>query len=272
MWQMLAIGAVAAGSVFLGMPLARSPRVSPRLREGVTSATVGILLFLCVALLSEGNRQVVDRTPFGNFQVMMAAATLAAGFVVGFAALPLTAVLVARRPAAPRTDIPRAPESVGITAAAAMAPFQLSLLAAVGIGLHNFVEGVAIGSTYAAGVVTLSLLLAVGVIAHKSVEGFCICGCASTSSRTFSRWQLGLLGVIGGGPTLVGVELGGVFGSLASASTFVFGLAGGALISVVFLLYDSQFRDAPRSRLSAGLVVGFLLALLTDLALTLGGL
>src|SRR4051812_49925590 len=80
---------------------------------------------------------------------------------------------------------------------------QLALLIAVGIGLHNFGEGLAIGQAGAAGEISLALALIIGFGLHNATEGFAIIGpMAADADRPTWRF-LALLGLIGGGPPVV---------------------------------------------------------------------
>src|SRR5262249_59539823 len=85
---------------------------------------------------------------------------------------------------------------------------ELSLLIAVGIGMHNFGEGLAIGSSAAAGELSLALLLVIGFGAHNATEGFGIVA-PLTAAEVRPTWgRLILLGVIGGGPPFIGTLVG----------------------------------------------------------------
>src|SRR2546430_14841362 len=84
----------------------------------------------------------------------------------------------------------------------------LSLLIAVGIGIHNLAEGMAIGSSAAAGQLSLALLLVIGFGAHNATEGFGIVAPLAAAGERPSWGRLALLGLIGGGPPLVGTIVG----------------------------------------------------------------
>src|SRR5947209_8815456 len=91
---------------------------------------------------------------------------------------------------------------------------RLALLIAVGIGLHNFAEGLAIGQSAATGQIALATLLVIGFALHNATEGFGITaplagdtGADGTLRRP--SWGLLLLfGLIGGGPTFLGTAVG----------------------------------------------------------------
>src|SRR4029453_15191474 len=79
----------------------------------------------------------------------------------------------------------------------------LSLLIAVGIGMHNFGEGMAIGAPAAGGQLSVARLLIIGVGAHNATEGFGIVAPLSAAGERASWGRLALLGLIAGGPTFV---------------------------------------------------------------------
>src|SRR5437868_3255786 len=79
---------------------------------------------------------------------------------------------------------------------------------AVGIGLHNLSEGLAIGQSAASGEVHLALLLIIGFGLHNATEGFGIIGPLAADTERPSWAFLALMGLIGGGPTFVGTIIG----------------------------------------------------------------
>ena len=85
---------------------------------------------------------------------------------------------------------------------------QLALLIAIGIGVHNFGEGLAIGQAAANDATALAVTLIVGFALHNATEGFGIVGPMSGEGTRPSWTFLALLGLIGGGPTFLGTLLG----------------------------------------------------------------
>src|SRR6202011_1214103 len=85
---------------------------------------------------------------------------------------------------------------------------RLAVFIAIGIGFHNLAEGLAIGQSAASNKVSLALLLVVGFGLHNATEGFGIVAPLAAEADRPSWRFLGILGVIGGGPTFVGTLVG----------------------------------------------------------------
>ena len=108
--------------------------------------------------------------------------------------------------------------------------FRLALLIAVGIGLHNFSEGLAIGQSAAGGELGLAVLLVIGFALHNATEGFGITAPFAAAQVRPSWAVLGLLALIGGGPTFVGTLIGQAFTNDAVSILFLALAAGSILV------------------------------------------
>jgi zinc transporter, ZIP family len=113
---------------------------------------------------------------------------------------------------------------------------HLALLVAVGIGLHNLGEGVAIGSAYAAGALALGAFLVVGFALHNTTEGLAIVAPVAKSQPSLGR--LAVLGLIAGAPAVVGAWIGAAAFN-ASLAAFLFGFGAGAIVQVIVQLAPS---------------------------------
>ncbi len=166
------------------------------------------------------------------------------------------------------------PASSGAVAAAPdhlvqeLSPQTLSLIIAAGIGFHNFSEGLAIGQSAATGALQLATVLIIGFALHNMTEGFGIAG--PLTGKDVSWKFLGLVGLIGGGPTFLGTVVGMAF---HSPQVFIFCLAfaAGAIIYVVAELLGVAKRFKSQDIVMWGLLVGFLLGYATDLVVSFGG-
>ena len=141
---------------------------------------------------------------------------------------------------------------------------------AVGIGLHNFSEGLAIGQSYASGAIALAVVLIVGFGAHNATEGFGIAGPLTGMAKKPQVSFLIKMGMIGGSPTFFGTIVGSIWVSQLTYILFL-SLAGGALIYVTLLMYNTARRESRNDLLMVGLFIGLLAGFLTDLIVTLGG-
>jgi ZIP family zinc transporter len=131
----------------------------------------------------------------------------------------------------------------------------LALLVAIGIGVHNFGEGLAIGSSFALGELTLGTFLVTGFMIHNITEGL---GIAAPAARERpSLTQLAGLAVIAGAPAIPGAWLGGYATNETLAVVF-FGIAAGAALQVVFEVGRYVKRTLPGGLFSGPAIGGFL--------------
>jgi zinc transporter, ZIP family len=135
--------------------------------------------------------------------------------------------------------------------------FRLSLMVAIGIGLHNLGEGLAIGSAYAVGSLALGAFLVIGFAIHNTTEGLAIVApLARAKSPGLAR--LALLGLIAGGPAILGAVVGAAAYNQELA-TFLIGVGVGAIVQVIGQLLPA-IRDRQGQALYplsiAGLAVG----------------
>ena len=275
--HILLLGLIAGATIFLGLPIARINAFSPIARAGLSALATGILLFLLWDVLTgavEPIESALNGRHWGQFAWLSALG--ASGFAVGLMGLVYYSVWMRRRSSRRVTTM------VGPGAAAVdefvhrkwidtLTPGkQLALLIAVGIGVHNFGEGLAIGQAAAAGTTSLAVTLIVGFALHNATEGFGICG-PLAGEGTKPSWKfLGLMGLIGGGPTFLGTMLGQAWSSEAMSVVF-FAIAAGSILYVVQELMAVN-RSYGRTVLVTWLVVaGILLGFATDFIVSAAG-
>jgi zinc transporter, ZIP family len=141
--------------------------------------------------------------------------------------------------------------------AAGTGAFRLSLMIAIGIGLHNLGEGLAIGSAYAVGSLALGAFLVIGFAIHNTTEGLAIVAPLARAEPPGIPRLLGL-GLIAGGPAILGAVIGGAAYNQELA-TFLIGVGVGAIVQVIGQLLPS-IRDRQGQALHplsiAGLAAG----------------
>jgi ZIP family zinc transporter len=147
----------------------------------------------------------------------------------------------------------------------AVAGVALATLVALGIGLHNLGEGLAIGSSFALGDLALGTFLIVGFMIHNVTEGLGIAApVAERGGASVAR--LGALAVVAGGPAILGAWIGGYLTSDFLGVVFFAGAAGAALEVVVEV--GRHLRRTAPGGLTSGYVVGGFLAGVTVMYVT----
>jgi len=145
----------------------------------------------------------------------------------------------------------------GGTAATGLA---LALLVAIGIGLHNLGEGLAIGASFALGELQLGTFLIVGFMIHNITEGL---GIATPVARTrVTILTLAGLALVAGAPTILGAWIGGYTSNDVLGALF-FAIAAGAALQVVVEVGRYVSRVAPGGLRSGYAIVGFIAGIAT---------
>jgi zinc transporter, ZIP family len=276
--QILLLGAIAGATIFLGLPIGRLSGLSPATRAALSALATGILVFLLWDVLTgavDPIESALTAHDWGRFTWL--AALGLGGFALGLMSLVYYSDWMKRR-----GNNRRASTLVGPGAAAidefeerrwldGLSPGeQLALLIAIGIGVHNFGEGLAIGQAATAGEISLAVTLIIGFGLHNATEGFGICGPMS-GEGTRPTWRfLVLLGVIGGLPTFLGTALGQAWSSEAVSVVF-FAVAAGSILYVVQELFAVN-RSYGHTKLVTWLVLaGIALGFATDFVVTAAG-
>lgn len=214
-------------------------RLSRKWLAAFMSLTAGLLVFLAVEALTEALQlQQGLPSPLGGTGLVL----------VGLAVAYLGLVLLSRRFS-----------SQGNGSGALLGGVSLATLVAVGIGIHNLGEGLAIGSSFAFGELTLGTFLIVGFMIHNITEGIGIAAPAA-EGRAVGLGRLALLALIAGGPTIAGAWIGGFIASDLLGVLFFAGAAGAAF-QVVIEVGRYVARAAPAGLTSPHVIGGFLAGL-----------
>jgi ZIP family zinc transporter len=137
----------------------------------------------------------------------------------------------------------------------------------MGIGLHNFGEGLALGASYAAVTHGLTGVLVVGFALHNGTEGMRITG--PISSLPMKLKEPALMGFLAGFPTILGSVVGSLVYSQLVGALF-FSAAAGAILYVIIELLRITHAGPTGSRAAIALLVGILLMYFTELIFSLG--
>jgi zinc transporter, ZIP family len=297
-WQLLVLGSIAGFTIFLGLPVAALQHLSPKKKGFLNAFAIGILVFLVIDVFShawEFASTAAADAFVGKAHVGSALLDLLAmfgGLAIGLLGLvwyeskymnkpteqrqqqrlssPSLQAVEDERIIAGNNGIGRGEYQQQHLLQQEVTAYRVAMMIAIGIGAHNFSEGLAIGQSYVSGSIGLAILLIIGFGAHNTTEGFGIAGPLTGLVKKPRIRFLILTGLIGGGPTFIGTILGSLWNSSVAYVLFL-SVAGGALIYVSLLMYSSGRKQTTNSILMAGIFVGLCAGFITDLMVTLGG-
>jgi zinc transporter ZupT len=150
--------------------------------------------------------------------------------------------------------------------AGGMSAMWVATLVAIGIGLHNLGEGLAIGASYATGEIALGTFLVVGFLLHNTTEGLGIVAPIANQRPSIAR--LAMLGAIAGVPTVLGAWIGG-FTYSPLWTTLFFAIGAGAIVQVVIelgrMVNRGEHGGITRPLNAIGLFAGLLIMYVTGL-------
>lgn len=224
----LYVGIIPVALGMLWLPWIR--RIPPTWLRTLMALTIGLLGFLAIDATLEGFELAGEGSQaFGGAGLVLVGAVAAYLLLSG-----VSAWMRDRSRGAPGSTV--------------------ALLVAVGIGLHNMGEGVAIGAAYALGALALGASLVVGFAIHNTTEGLAIVAPVAGGRPTLRR--LVLLGLVAGAPAILGAWIGAAaFNS--SFAAFLFGFGAGAIVQVIVQIAPSV-RDEQGRLLHPGAATGAL--------------
>jgi zinc transporter, ZIP family len=246
------VGLIPVAIGMLWLPWVR--RIDPRWVQFLLALTIGLLAFLGVDALLEGT-EIAATGP----QALGGASLVFLG--AGIAYLGLAGIDGWLRGRAERER------------AGGAGPWRLAFLVALGIGLHNLGEGLAIGSAYAIGSLALGAALIVGFALHNTTEGLAIVApvARGEEAQKASLARFAGLGVLAGAPAILGTWIGASAFN-PSLAALLFGLGAGAIAQVIVQIAPSV-RDAGGRLLNplaaSGMLAGVLLMYATGLLISI---
>ena len=247
--QTMILGTISGLTILLGMPIAR---LKVKVKEHVAflnALAIGVLFFLFFDIIKNATEPIETAVKNHSNSIWLLMGILIIGFGVGL----LSLVYYGKHFLSKKKGI---------------SPQQLALLIAMGIGLHNFSEGLAIGNAAHSGELSFALLLIVGFSLHNITEAF---GIAAPLTGQRTSWKfLVLAGLIGGGPNLFGTLIGYRLTSEPLSILFL-ALASGAIMYVIGELLAAGRKFSAHTWNGWGLAIGFFAGLLTDFILMAAG-
>ncbi len=302
-YQLLLLGSIAGFTIFLGLPLAVLQNTSLKKKGFLNAIAIGILVFLIVDVFSHAWEPTADsvkaafagKSP-ASYDALFNILAMFGGLAIGLLGLVFyeSRYMKQQSPSSFTSTSKKEDGNMAIHDAGQLDSatikdidvgnsgglkqqlihetyaYKLSMMIAIGIGFHNFSEGLAIGQSFVSGAIGLALLLIIGFGSHNATEGFGIAGPLTGLSKKPKIRFILLLGLIGGGPTFLGTVIGSLWISNVAYILFL-SIAGGALVYVSMLMYNSGRKLATNNILMSGIFVGLCIGFVTDLIVTLGG-
>jgi zinc transporter ZupT len=220
------------------------------------SLTAGLLVFLGIDALIESNEISTDIvSPIFNGQMLIAIVTTISFIALLYTSEKLTQKAIKKSMSSLEMTSPHPPDSNSIVTNSSrtrsqvsqrqmqelVKPLAISLMISIGIGLHNFGEGLAIGAAILLGEMVLSTFLIIGFTLHNTTEGLAIVAPLAKSRKLMLR-RLILMGIIAGAPTIVGAWIGGFLYSPIATIIFL-SIGAGAIFQVVYSIGSWMLRS-----------------------------
>ena len=221
-------------------------RMSKNKYKFFLALTAGLLLFLGIDAIEEGMK-ISSENFAGAFNGNLLIATVV---IISFLGLYYSSEKLISR----------------VGSSAITKPIAIGLMIAIGIGLHNLGEGLAIGAAISLGEIALSTFLIVGFTIHNTTEGLAI---AAPMTRTKPMiGKLAAMGMIAGTPAIFGAWIGGFSYSPFTAVVFL-SVGAGAIFQVVVTIINWVRQDGEKTlsnaAVASGIAAGMLVMYLTSI-------
>jgi zinc transporter, ZIP family len=230
------------------------------------SLTAGLLVFLGIDAVLESNEIISENVAaIFNGQVLIVMVVIVSFLVLLYASETLT-----QRAAKKSVSANYSTSSLSSSASTTsqqqqelIKPLAISLMIAIGIGLHNFGEGLAISAAVLLGKAALGTFLIVGFTLHNTTEGLAIVAPIAKSEKVMIR-KLIVMGIVAGAPTIAGAWIGGFLYSPLAAVIFL-SVGAGAIFQVVYSITSWISHTSSRNRkslINASTIAGFAIGML----------
>ncbi len=219
-------------------------RISKQKYHFFLALTAGLLFFLAIDSIEEA-LDVSEENLAGSFNGVLLVATV---IVLSFLGLYYAGEKLIRRAASSRLS----------------KPVAIALMISIGIGLHNFGEGLAIGAAVGLGSIAFSTFLIVGFALHNTTEGIAIAAPMSRGKGLVGKAMIGklvALGLIAGSPAIFGAWVGGFVYSPFTSVIFL-AIGAGAIFQVIVVIMRWIREEGDKNFSSAAVASGFAMGML----------
>ncbi|MHA7647851.1 ZIP family metal transporter [Nitrosopumilus sp. S4] len=226
------VGIIPVMIGLLWLPFIR--RISKQKYHFFLALTAGLLLFLGIDSIEEA-LEVSDESLAGSFNGVLLVATV---LVLSFLGLYYTGEKLVNRAKSSRIT----------------KPVAIALMISIGIGLHNFGEGLAIGAAVGLGSIAFSTFLIIGFALHNTTEGLAIASPMSREKKVIGK--LAAMGLIAGSPAIFGAWVGGFVYSPFTSVVFL-SIGAGAIFQVIITILKWVREEGDKNLSSAAVASGF---------------
>jgi len=221
-------------------------RISKQKYHFFLALTAGLLLFLGIDSVEEA-LDVSDESLAGSFNGVLLVATV---LLISFLGLYYTGEKLVNRAKSSRIT----------------KPVAIALMVSIGIGLHNFGEGLAIGAAVGLGSIAFSTFLIIGFALHNTTEGIAIAAPLSREKKVIGK--LAAMGLIAGAPAIFGAWVGGFVYSPFTSVVFL-SIGAGAIFQVIIIILkwirEEGDKNLSSAAVASGIAVGMLIMYMTSI-------